>query len=67
VNPQFFHIHSTRIAHDFRHSFFRIFPARFPHDLAGSADEKNGERQAVNANLRKSALRVAVRAFSSGQ
>jgi hypothetical protein len=53
LNPQFFHAFSARFAHYFHTQFFKYFPARFPHDLADSAGDKNGENQACPRSLRK--------------
>ena len=51
--PQFPRFFSTGFAHVFHAIFFIYFCVAFPHDLADSAGEKNGESAAVLTALRK--------------
>jgi hypothetical protein len=55
-----FHTICTRNGHRKNGRFFIAFFGAFPKALAGSADEKNGEKKAVMTMLRKNGLRSAV-------
>jgi hypothetical protein len=52
-----FHMICTRNGHRKNGEFFIAFFGAFPKPLAGSADEKNGEKKAVSEELRKTRSR----------